>query len=89
MTTAQCNAFGGGVPETPGTPTTYQAPGVNRGGGGAATGTAYTTNGSSGIVIISYATSYGLAVATTGSPTQTTVGSNYVYQFTGSGSITF
>jgi hypothetical protein len=45
--------------------------------------------GGSGIVIISYPTSAGLAASTTGSPTQTTVGSNYVYKWTGSGSITF
>jgi hypothetical protein len=30
-----------------------------------------------------------LASATTGSPTQTTVSTNYVYKWTGSGSITF
>jgi hypothetical protein len=62
------------------------------GGGGYVTldGSSATRGaGGSGIVIISYPTSYGLALATTGSPTQTTVGSNYVYKFTGSGSITF
>jgi hypothetical protein len=30
-----------------------------------------------------------LPASTTGSPTQTTSGSNYVYMWTGSGSITF
>jgi hypothetical protein len=61
------------------------------GGGGAMTntGVGYAGgNGGSGIVIISYPTSEGLAASTTGSPTQTTVGSDYVYQWTGSGSIT-
>ena len=63
---------------------------ANTGGGaGGGLGSAPSWNSGSGVVIISYPTSYGLAVATTGSPTQTTAGSNYVYKFTGTGSITF
>lgn len=63
---------------------------ANTGGGaGGGFGSAPSWNSGSGVVIISYPTSYGLAVATTGSPTQTTAGSNYVYKFTGTGSITF
>ena len=46
-------------------------------------------NGAAGIVIISYPTSYGLAIATTGSPTVTTVGANNVYIFTSNGTIQF
>jgi hypothetical protein len=48
-----------------------------------------SSTGGSGVVVISYPTSNGLAVATTGSPTQTTSGGNYIYRWTGSGSITF
>lgn len=63
---------------------------ANTGGGaGGGLGSYPSANAGSGVVIISYPTSYGLAVATTGSPTQTTSGSNYVYKFTGTGSITF
>lgn len=63
---------------------------ANTGGGaGGGLGSYPSANAGSGVVIISYPTSYGLAVATTGSPTQTTAGSNYVYKFTGTGSITF
>jgi hypothetical protein len=39
-------------------------------------------------VIISYPSSYKLAIAT-GTYSQTTSGSNYVFTFTGSGTITF
>jgi hypothetical protein len=46
------------------------------------------SNGGSGVVIISYPTSEGLAASTTGSPTQTSSGGNYIYTWTGSGSIT-
>jgi hypothetical protein len=45
--------------------------------------------GGSGIVIISYPTIYGPARATTGSPSIYIAGSNWVYRFTGSGTITF
>ena len=75
-----------------GTPTGTATPGggvwavtspVNIGaGGGAAEG------GGSGVVIISYPTSYGLSNVT-GPFTLSTVGSNYVYTFTGNGTIEF
>jgi hypothetical protein len=60
---------------------------VNTGGGGGGGTTAGA--GGSGIVIISYPNTFSLAASTTGSPTQTNVGGNYIYTFTGSGSITF
>jgi hypothetical protein len=44
--------------------------------------------GGSGVVIISYPSGYRLAT-TTGTVTQTTSGGNYIYTFTGSGTITF
>lgn len=62
---------------------------ANRGGGGGGagwTGNFNGGNGGSGVVIIS---SPSAAVATTGSPTVTTVGPNTVYQFNSSGTITF
>jgi hypothetical protein len=45
-----------------------------------------TSNGKSGIVILRSAR---VAASTTGSPTYTTSGSNHIYKFTGTGSITF
>jgi hypothetical protein len=64
---------------------------ANRGsGGGGASGTALTGgNGSSGFVCIRYADTFDLAVSTTGSPTITTSGGYRIYQWTGSGSVTF
>jgi hypothetical protein len=64
------------------------------GGGGGASGSSEANNygaaGGSGVVIVR---SYSQASATTGTPTATTFddveGTNYVYKFTGSGSITF
>jgi hypothetical protein len=53
--------------------------GVNTAGG----------NGGSGFVCIRYADTYPLATLTTGSPTITTSGGYRIYQWTGSGSITF
>jgi hypothetical protein len=70
----------------------YNAQGgeANTGGGAGGGPSSYpSANAGSGVVIISYDTSYGLAKATTGSPTQTTVSGKYIYKFTGSGSITF
>jgi hypothetical protein len=46
-------------------------------------------NGGSGIVVIAYSTSFAPAKATTGSPTFTTSGGNYIYTFNSSGTITF
>jgi hypothetical protein len=46
-------------------------------------------NGGSGIVIIRYPDSFPLAASTTGSPTVTTTGGYRIYQFNGSGSITW
>jgi hypothetical protein len=45
--------------------------------------------GGSGIVIIRYSDTFSPAVSTTGSPTFTTTGGFNIYQFTGSGTITF
>lgn len=63
------------------------------GGGGAGSNPGGSNNfggsGGSGVVIISYATKYGLATTTTGSPTITTVNGNYVYKWITSGSITY
>jgi hypothetical protein len=64
---------------------------VNLGGGGGGVTNAVSTTGTtggSGVVILSYPNTYALAT-TTGTVTQTTVGSNYVFTFTGSGTITF
>ena len=55
------------------------------GGGGASSGGG---NGGSGIVIFSHSTAYRPAT-TTGSPTFTTSGGNYIYTFNSSGTITF
>ena len=44
--------------------------------------------GGSGVVIIRYADTFA-AATTTGSPTVTVTGGYRIYQFTGSGSITF
>jgi hypothetical protein len=60
--------------DTPGT--------VNTGNGGS------NRAGGSGIVIISYPNGYKLATAT-GTYTQTASGGNYIFTFTGSGTITF
>jgi hypothetical protein len=58
------------------------------GGGGAGIGenTANGLAGGSGVVIVR---SGRVAASYTGSPTITTAGSDYVYTFTGNGSITF
>jgi hypothetical protein len=65
---------------------------TNTGGGGGGGGTAggYTGGiGGSGIVVIRYSDLLPAATATTGSPTITVTGGFRIYQFTGSGSITF
>ena len=64
---------------------------INTGGGGGGAsnlGSTVGTTGGSGIVVISYPTTNALASAT-GSFTQTTSGGNYIFTFTGSGTITF
>jgi hypothetical protein len=90
--TGGTGSAGGGNGAAPsGAPTAATA---NTGsGGGAASGWSgtYLTggNGGSGVVIIRYPTINGLAKVTTGSPTVTTDGDYYVYQFTSTGTIKF
>jgi hypothetical protein len=67
---------------------------ANTGGGGGGGGTRVSNpqkgaNGGSGVVIIRYPDSNPAATATTGSPTVTVTGGYRIYNFTGSGSITF
>jgi hypothetical protein len=68
---------------------------VNTGGGGGGAGGitgqigADAGAGGSGIVIISYLSTYPAAISTTGSPTVSISGNYRIYKFTGSGSITF
>jgi hypothetical protein len=62
---------------------------TNRGGGGGGGGDYSAVNGAnggSGRVIVRATEA---AVSTTGSPTYTTSGSYHIYQFNGSGSITY
>lgn len=66
---------------------------ANTGGGGGGAGAAGASgntggNGGSGVVIVSYSNSYRDAT-TTGTVTRTTSGTNIIYTFTGSGTITF
>jgi hypothetical protein len=58
-------------------------------GGGGNTGPNLVGTGGSGFVCIRYADTFALATSTTGSPTITTSGGYRIYQWTGSGSITF
>lgn len=89
--TAGTGGAGGGGAGT-GSSTTATSGTANTGGGGGGSG--YTTgfvnggSGGSGIVVVSYPTSYKLAIAT-GTYTQTSSGGNYIFTFTGSGTITF
>ena len=82
---------GGGNGRNDGASINATAGTVNTGGGGGG-GWTYASGGGgaggSGIVIISYPTGYKLATAT-GTYTQTTSGGNYIFTFTGSGTITF
>jgi hypothetical protein len=61
------------------------------GGGGAGGGSGDVTGGAggSGVVIFNYPNTFGLAISTTGSPTQTYYGANIVYTYNSSGTITF
>ena len=66
--------------------------GTNLGGGGGAGGSSGDVTGGaggSGIVIFNYPNTFGLAVSTTGSPTQTYWGANIVYRYVSSGTISF
>jgi hypothetical protein len=60
---------------------------ANTGGGGLADST--SGSGGSGIVVLSYPSSYPVAASTTGSPSLSTINGNYIYKFTSTGSITF
>ena len=66
---------------------------ANTGGGGGGYGLQAASGngaaGGSGFVAIRYSDEYGLAAATTGSPTISTSGGFHIYQWTGRGSITF
>ena len=65
---------------------------ANTGGGGGGGGISDTYRGQaggSGVVIIRYADTFPAATSTTGSPAITTSGGYRIYQWTGSGSITF
>lgn len=75
----------GGSEPTGGTAGTANTGGGGGGGGGSGVSWA-APGGGSGIVIISSPTA---ALSTTGSPTITTSGSNTIYKFTSSGTITF
>jgi len=82
---------GGGGAGAIGPGTVTSNPGTSNTGGGGGGGSALGNaggNGGSGIVIISYSTTYKLAIAT-GTVSQTSAGGNYVFTFTGSGTITF
>ena len=86
---------GGGAGGSINAPNTVTAGAVNTGGGGGggsnndSPGGVPGKAGGSGIVIIRYPDTFSLAASTTGSPTVTTSGGYRIYQFTGSGSITF
>jgi hypothetical protein len=77
-------ATGGGGNSSAGSANTGN--GGDRGAGGALN-PGYA--GGSGVVIIRYLDAYTAAASTTGSPTITVAGGYRVYQWTGSGSITF
>ena len=80
---------GGGAGATsPGSGTAGTANTGGGGGAGGITGSQSVTggDGGSGVVIIRSSTQ---AASTTGSPVETTVGSDYVYQFNANGTITF
>jgi hypothetical protein len=63
--------------------------GSGAGAGGYSAGYGTGGNGGSGFVCIRYANTYDAASATTGSPSYADSGGYHIYQWTGSGSITF
>lgn len=79
---------GGGGAGNTGNSTAGSAGTANTGGGGGGGGGAGGSGGK-GVVILRYPSTFSLASATTGSPTQTTTGGYHIYQFNDSGSITF
>ncbi len=92
-TGSNVNPAGGGGRGGFGNPASQATSGLaNYGAGGGGNGGYETTKtsgaGGSGIVIISYPTTYRTATVT-GGGAQTTVGGNYVYTFTSSGTIVF
>lgn len=77
----------GGLPAGSATGGVAGTPYTGGGGGGGGQGNT-GANGGAGVVIIAYPTTYRPAVAT-GTFTYTVGGGNYIYTFTGSGTITF
>jgi hypothetical protein len=83
------NGGGGDGNQTAGSNGTNGTPNTGGGGGGGGATSSYTANGGdggSGVVIIRSSTQ---AASTTGSPVETTDGSDYIYQFNADGTITF
>jgi len=88
--TAQGGMGGGGTGNPSATGNGATAGATNTGGGaGGNNGFTGGRSGGSGVVVISYPSSYAAAASTTGSPTVSAINSNRIYTFTGSGSITF
>ena len=79
---------GGAAATSPGNGTAGTANTGGGGGAGGITGSQSVTGGAGGSGVVIIRTSV-QATATTGSPVETTVGSDYVYQFNANGTITF
>jgi len=79
---------GGGYGAYSGSPGVNGAANTGGGGGGGRNPSPGPGAGGSGVVIISYPNSYKLATAT-GTYSQSNTGGNYIFTFTGSGTITF